>query len=483
MVLVIFGSLPIIQDMEDVREFESKLSQAVQDKRQNLEMVYLPQMNKDLQLMVSACNTVLNALIKKSVFHNSSAHYDARIDEILPPSVEPVNNDKEKVYELGSRFGQYLAMLDYVVHYFQFSCDYLTPPRIAKLNALLRTFNWDALLLSSENPNTASFAEILQNFKRCGDNLAINIVFDGVSQLSRAQASVLKTLKMLSDFQRELYKLNVRSSVIPRTGLPPDAPANNDSLRAVKKVFPHTMRDEPFYTELIREIFLENSGPEAEKRRADVFARLEVAKSASKKKEETEFDARGELAGGFRALGGNSQQLVLLINKLAENQKVLQAAQVTFFTRLRDLFRKAFNLPAEELEIPITVTDPATQAKKREIIRFNQFLETLRRKARLFAGFSAKGSAVWQKLDAMTNDQLLDILSKNISELNALLRQCDGMDEYFKSSVKGEAKSKIRGIKIEISALRNTFLKANRIRADYSARMEEQEQLKRLGIQ
>ena len=162
MVLVIFGSLPIIQDMEDVREFESKLSQAVQDKRQNLEMVYLPQMNKDLQLMVSACNTVLNALIKKSVFHNSSAHYDARIDEILPPSVEPVNNDKEKVYELGSRFGQYLAMLDYVVHYFQFSCDYLTPPRIAKLNALLRTFNWDALLLSSENPNTASFAEILQ---------------------------------------------------------------------------------------------------------------------------------------------------------------------------------------------------------------------------------------------------------------------------------------------------------------------------------
>ena len=144
MVLVIFGSLPIIQDMEDVREFESKLSQAVQDKRQNLEMVYLPQMNKDLQLMVSACNTVLNALIKKSVFHNSSAHYDARIDEILPPSVEPVNNDKEKVYELGSRFGQYLAMLDYVVHYFQFSCDYLTPPRIAKLNEMTyRRLLWE----------------------------------------------------------------------------------------------------------------------------------------------------------------------------------------------------------------------------------------------------------------------------------------------------------------------------------------------------
>ncbi|MCL2759776.1 MAG: hypothetical protein FWD22_06145, partial [Treponema sp.] len=42
-------------------------------------------------------------------------------------------------------------------------------------------------------------------------------------------------------------------------------------------------------------------------------------------------------------------------------------------------------------------------------------------------------------------------------------------------------RSKIKGIKPELSALKNTFVKANQIRYDYSAQKEEEEQMKRLG--
>lgn len=467
--------------MEDIQEFETKLKQKLQEKKQELDSSLLPAMQKDIQLMVSACNTVLSALIKKSIFHNSSSRYAERPEEIIPPSTEPFN-DKESSFALGGRFGQYTAMIEFASQYYQYNCDFFTPQKIAKLTELLKSFNWDSLVVSSSNPNTSSFAELLQNFRRCGDPLAINIVSDGLSQLSKALSSSMRVLKSLSCYHREAYKLSVRENVFSRLDLSGNFTDVESGLKAVKKVFAQTMKGSPFYTDLIKEILEENYGNGAERRRQEVLSSLDRVVKAEERKEEPEIDYRAELFYGIRMLGSVSPHLTVLISKLSENQKILQAARMTFFKKLKELFRKAFNIPVSDYEITMLVTDPATQVQKRETISFNMFIENLRRKARLFNGFALKGSAVWQKLEAMDNVQLLDILSKNLSEMNTIMRQCGGLDDYFKKQAGSELKTKIKGIKIEISTIKNTILKVNRIRADFSARIEEQEQLKRLGI-
>lgn len=467
--------------MEGIQEFETKLRQELQDKKRELDSTQLPRMQKDVQLMVSACNTVLSALIKKSIFHNSSSHYTERVDEIIPPSTEQFN-DKESVYVLGSRLGQYLAMLDFASQYYQYNCDFLVPQKIAKLTGLLKTFNWDSLVVSSENPNTSAFAAIMQNFRRCGDPLAINIVFDGLSQLSRSLSSSMRVLKALSVYHRELYKLSVRDKVLSKMDLSGLSQDSDSALKAVKKVFSQSMKGEPFYTDLIKEILEENYSDNAETRRMEVLASLEKIIKNEERKEEPEIDYRAELFNGIKLLGSVSQLLVVLVNKLVENQKAMQAAHMTFFKKLKEIFRKAFNLPAPDCEITMVITDPASQVQKRETISFNVFIEGLRRKSRLFNGFALKGSGVWQKLEGMSNVQLLDVLAKNLTEMNVIMRQCGGLDDYYKNQAKGELKTKIRGIKIELSTMKNTILKVNRIRADYSARIEEQEQLKRLGV-
>lgn len=466
--------------MEGIQDFETKVRHAVSAARQELDSTLLPRMQKDIMLMSSACNTVLSALIKKSIFHNSSARYTDQVEEIIPPSKEPFN-EKERVFVLGSRFGQYLAMLDFAAQYYQFNCSSLTPSKIAKLNDLFKSFNWDSLLLSSDNPNTSCFAEIMQNFRKCGDSLAINIVSDGISQLSRTLSSVMRTLKTVSDYHREDYKLSIRENVLPKVDVPGDPPDVDEWLKAVKKAFAQTMKGQPFYTDLIKEIFYENYGPDVEHRRAEVLSKFEKA-AKQETVEEPAIDYRAQLVDGIKTLGGTSAHIQALAGKLAENQKIMQAAQMTFFKKLKDLFRRAFGLPPAEYEITIVLTDPATQIKKRETVNLNFFIDNLKRKARLFSGFSTKNSVVWQKLDPMTDTQLLDVLSRNLSEINALMRQCGGVDEYFKTQAKGEAKSKIKGVKIELSTIKNIVLKVNKIRADYSARIEEEEQLKRLGI-
>ena len=469
--------------MESVQEFETRLAEAVNSKRKELDSRQLPQLSKDLQMMLTASDTVSQALIKKSVFHDSSIHYEDKIEDIVPPPSEDIPESREKIYVIAARFGQYIAMLEYASQHYQFTCAFLTPARISKLNALLRSFEWNALNTSSDSLNTRAFADVVREFKRSGDNFAVNIVTNSISQLGSALTSCMKTLKALSMFQREAYKLNVRTSVMPKAGLPDGAQADNSSLKAIKKVFAGAMNGAPFYTELIKEIFAENSGPDAERNRDAAIARVNAdGGGQKKKKEEAAVDYRAILVDALRALGATAQQLVLIINRFGENLRICQASQETFFSKLKELFRIAFKMPAKEVVFTIQVVNPATQASKRETIHFNSFSEALKKKARLLNAFSDKSSAAWQKLDAMTDQQLFDVLSSNISDLNTLLKQCGGIDEYFKSEAKGAAKSKIRGIKVEISTIENSIHRANKLRAEYAGQIEEKEQLKRLGI-
>ncbi len=470
--------------MEGLKEFEAKLNQAVREKRQELDLTILPQLKRDLQTMLSYCSAISIALVRKSIFHDSSMHYEAAIEGIVPPSLEFIPEGRGKQYTIASRFGQYMSMLSYAVQRYQFSCVFLTPKRISKLEELLRSFDWDALDTISANANTRVFAEIVNDFKRTGDSFSLGVVSGNLSQLSALLPSVLDTLKILSDFQRESYKLEVRTSAIPRAGIPESGASDKAIIEAIKRVFPNTMHGAPFYTDLIKEIIAENTGANATelRKKALLAVRTEAEKLQKDKKEDIEEDYRIIVVTGIKILGSTSQQLLLIINKLSENLKVFQAANVSLFSTLMELFRKAFNLPAKEVEIAVTLVDPVSQAQTKEVIAFNKFMDMLKRKAQLLSGFDTRGSSVWKKLDAMPDQQLFSLLSSTISEMNGIVRQCDGIDEFFKAAAKGPAKSRIRGIKIEISAVKNAIAKANRIRANYAARVEERDQLKKLGI-
>jgi hypothetical protein len=82
----------------------------------------------------------------------------------------------------------------------------------------------------------------------------------------------------------------------------------------------------------------------------------------------------------------------------------------------------------------------------------------------------------------MTEEQITGYLDKNIKEVQALHRTLSALDDYFKANVVSEDRGKIKGIKPELSALKNTLVKANQLRYDYSAQKEEEEQMKRLGV-
>ena len=79
--------------------------------------------------------------------------------------------------------------------------------------------------------------------------------------------------------------------------------------------------------------------------------------------------------------------------------------------------------------------------------------------------------------------QSLDFLNKNIAEAQKLMTKLTALDEFFKSSVPSDKKSFVKGLKIELTSLKNTLINVNQHKADYLSYIEEQTQMQKLGIQ
>jgi hypothetical protein len=116
----------------------------------------------------------------------------------------------------------------------------------------------------------------------------------------------------------------------------------------------------------------------------------------------------------------------------------------------------------------------------KEKINYHRFRDDLDKKIKILVSFM-RGPA-YNKLSAMTEDQVISYLEKNIRDVQFLHKTLSALDEFFKSNVATEDRAKIKGIKPELGALKNSIVNANKLRFEYSAQKEEEDQMKRLGI-
>jgi hypothetical protein len=57
-----------------------------------------------------------------------------------------------------------------------------------------------------------------------------------------------------------------------------------------------------------------------------------------------------------------------------------------------------------------------------------------------------------------------------------------GLYNTFRAEVSRDKRTKIRGIKLELNAVKNSLVKANQKKHEYVAIKEEEEQMRRLGL-
>ena len=233
---------------------------------------------------------------------------------------------------------------------------------------------------------------------------------------------------------------------------------------------------------LVNEIIEEDHGPDKERKRAAVLDRLAIkgiAKAESKKSPGP--DIKEMLMQSVLAVGATAPTLIQLHGKLSENFDLLYERKATFFTKLIAALKKALNIAEKERICNVPIKDTKTGLEHTQKLKINEFMFDFSKKERIYSGIANKG-AEYNKISAASEDAILVFVNKQVSELQSLFVVLNSLDAYFKKEVATEFKARVKGMQIELSALRNSIINANKKRGEYASYKEEAEQMRKLGI-
>ncbi len=437
---------------------------------------------EEYRTLHTVLTNLITLLIKKGQIQPDPYKLDKKISDIVVPD-DSQFLESERSVKLGTRLSDYERSLDFICNLFQFSIPNLTVDRIKNLIALNNYIDWKSLTPTSSRANTRALAECLANLKKGEEQLSYEVAHDSVARAAKTVANANFILKNVAEFQKEAFKVEIRKNVFDHPAYGEDKIKDNTAAATaqIKKLFPQVMGKRPYYSELVDELVAEEYGPDKQKLQQEVLKKFEIVVQKEEKKN-VQIDTKELLMEAVRTLSGMAPQLETVISKVTENNAVLESEHQSFMDKLKSVIRKAFNLKEPPVEYDLTVVDSITQTKHHETLVYNEFIADLNKRCRMYHSFSVKKAAGYVKLEQQNESAIEEYLVKQLSECNHLMVTLAALDDYFKAAPKTENKPKIKGLKMELTAMKNVAVKANQRKAEYSSYVEETEQLKKLGF-
>lgn len=466
---------------ENNTDFNHQIIQLVEQRGQTLDEKDLPALQENYRLHLTCIRNLFEAIVNKNLITPDPYKKEKKISKIVVPENTEFN-DNERSVVLGIRCSDYETMIDFVCNYMRFSVSQLNMEKIRKLVELNSTFVWNSLTENSSKPNTKGLAACIKILRTGAPPIVLSLIKDTTHKSSEAISTINEGLKALAEFQRENYKVEVRRAVL----LSPDfnkekAKSPADLMAEIKRLYPTVMANRPFSSELIQEIVAEETGADKAERQALLLQKFQPEQDAKKAKE-NKIDTHELLMEAIRTLGTLGDQFELCYHKICGNNDILQSEQNSIKDRFVKFIRKTFGFAPPAIEYTVVVIDKKTEAKHKETIKFNEFSENLGKRGRYYASFAARQSPGYNRIAVMPEPKALEFLNNQIGDCSRINMLLGSLDEYFKNNVNAIDRTKVKGIKMELTAIKNILVKTNQHRAEYIAYCEEQEQMRRLGI-
>jgi len=462
-----------MSDTNDTNDYPKLLANALRARADALEKSELPKLKDELRSYHIGYASLYNLYLKKGLIHEDPYKQETKIGEIEVPSSASFS-DAEKLDQLTRRLANFDNQLDFLVNFYQFSAEFLTMDRIKRILGLVKYIDWVHLTPDSQSPVTKAVAVMTNQIKTGSDPLTMSVITESLSNLNKSVSPVMGYLKLLADYQREAYKLELRDVT---SGMSQAEVAN---LPQFKKKFVQAKPGFPFYPDLVEEVIREDFSDAGPALREAVLKKLQPVE-AKPKVVKAPVSFKNILLEGIQGLGGTAPTFSEILAKLDENQIILQNQKQSFFEKFKRLMQQVFNKEPEPVIYDVEYIDPVKGIPVREKIDFYSFRSDLDRKIRTLSPMAARGSAA-SKLETIHEEQLAGFLERNIREVQSLHKTLGALDDYFKAAVDKADREKIRGVKPELGTIKNAIVRANSKRHEYSAQKEEEEQLRRLGV-
>ena len=459
--------------MAENTEYIKNLTDALKSRAEWLERSELPKLKDELRAYHTGFASLYNIYLKKGLIHEDPYKHEAKIAELEVPNSTPFH-DAERLDQLTQRLANYDNQLDFLVNFYQFSAEFLNLDRIKRILGLVKYIDWVHLTPDSQNPVTKAVAELTNQIKIGSDSLTMSVISESLSHLNKAYNPIMGFLKVLTEYQREAYKLEIRMLCVSMSA------TDAANISQIRKKFTQTKHGVPFYPDLAEEIIKEDTSKDGPALKEEVLKKLRLA-DEKPKTIKTQVSFKSILIDGIQTLGGTAATFSDIATKLNENEIVLENRRNGFFQKLKKLFQQAFNREPDPVIYDVEYTDPVKGIPVREKVNFNVLQNDLERKIRTLVPMASRGSAAG-KLESMLEEQLVGFLDRNIRDIQSMHKILNALDEFFKTQVDKEDRDRIKGIKPELGTIKNAILRANSKRHEYSAQKESEEQLKRLGV-
>jgi hypothetical protein len=455
----------------DSNEYQNALAQAIDTRRDWLEKTELSKLKDECRGFHSSFGIIYDQLIKKRLIHEDPYKQEAKASEIKIP--QAISLEGDRVEQLTINLSAYDNQLDFLVNFSQFSVDFLTMDNIKRIIALIKYIDWTKFTVNAPNSTTKAVVDVFMQVKAGGDAMASRVLGDALSNLDRATGAIMGYLKEVADLNREVFKLQVRQTVSGGMS------AQMATVENIRKKYAQAVPRAPFYPELVTELIKEDYSSEGAKLQEKVLKQLATPENKSKK-EKVPISFKTTLLNGFMVISSIGNTLNGVALKLDENHQTIQNRKQSFFGQLKILFRKAFNKEPEPVIYNIEYVDSNKGTTIKEQVDYSIFRTDIDRRIRSFTALG--GKAGMSRLNAMEEKQLETLLERAIRDAQGVQKTLAGLDEFFKAEAPKELRDKIKGIKPELGAMKNAIINANQKRHEYTAQIEEQEQLKKLGV-
>ena len=446
--------------------YQAQLAEALEKKGAQLAADVLPVLKESFRLYQSLFANLFNILYRKSLIQEDPYQYDRKITEVTVPSREPFA-ESEKAEKLSQRLAEYQGQL-----------EFLSLDRLKRVAGLVRYLDWGNLITASADVNTSVLAEALGKVKLGADKISAGIVTDAAVQLATLSKQTLERLKEVVAWQRESFKLDLRRRLFAPLGAGLAKAVADGAEQAVprlERAFRQHLNDRPFYRDLVREALEEDYSPDTARLRAAALDRLALP-AAKPAEQAPAVDYRALLLEAIRLLIPLQSPLADALAKLEANQE--QTAGRRRGWRLRSLFGSARAGGASAV-VEIRQFDSSTGVTRSSQVNFPEFADKVRRKTALLSTLASSASSASARLRAAPEQELYDFLNQNLGELQQLFRVMAALDAHYKGA---RGAGEVKGIKIELAAVKNCLVRSNKKRYEYAARKEEERQKLELGL-
>lgn len=471
-----------IIDMANQDEFTNQLLEAANSKLLWFNNEGLPKLLTEYRSYHSVITSLQSVLEKKGLLIPDPYRLDAHITKIEVPSNDHMN-DGERAQQMGLRISQFERTLDYICNVLKFSYEKLDEKTIRSLLELNTFVTWTSLVETSPKENTRRMAEMLNNVKHGSDPLSNGVVTECIESITKSLQYITEILKDLTAFKKQMYKIEIRKNIFtnPQYTVRQDGGSMTEAVLQIKKLYSKCIPDSYFDSDLVNELVQEEYGPQGAQLRQKLLETFQI-KEAKQEKKEAAVDTKAMLVTALHALCGLAPQFEQVLHKIVDNEETLVQACLTGWQKFMIALRKAFHIEEKPRAYSLTIVEQLTKSTRTETVNFKDFTAELARKARVFNALANAESPQSKKMFAQSEDAIFDFLIKQQSECQRMSTLITAFDDYFKNNAPAEIKSQIKGLKMELTSIKNILVKSNQLRAEYSAEVDEARQMARLGI-